>query len=139
MGKKRLEQLLEQLKTNQEADLQNTAAIYSVAQVAVNELRNDATIDNASVLALPPVQTSIDKVELIRRYGSYLNCRRIAKQNGLRFSRNPSWQQLVIGFSYLESLQQIVKNYIDKHPNPLLDGITIELKLDSAVGQNKPN
>ncbi|MUL37209.1 hypothetical protein [Gloeocapsopsis dulcis] len=135
MGKKRLTQLLDQLKANQQTDLQNTAAIYTVAQVAVNELQ-EATSD-VSVLALNPGQSSIDKAELIRRYGSYSNCRQIAKQNGLKFSRNPSWQQLATGFTYLEALQQIVRNYLDKHPDPLLEGITVELKLGSAAGQNK--
>ncbi|MBE9190527.1 hypothetical protein IQ230_09175 [Gloeocapsopsis crepidinum LEGE 06123] len=139
MGKKRITQLLEQLKTNQQADLQNAAAIYTVAQVAVNELRKEATSENLSTLALNPVQPSIDKAELIRRYGSYSNCRRIAKQNGLKFSRNPSWQQLATGFSYLENLQQVVRNHLDKHPDPLLEGITIEFKLGSAAGQNKSN
>ena len=138
MGKKRITQLLEQLKTNQQADLENAAAIYTVAQVAVNELQ-EATSENLYKLALNPVQASIDKAELIRRYGTYRNCRRIAKQKGLKFSRTPSWQQLAIGFTYLENLQQLVKNYLDKYPNLLLDGVTVELNLSSTADQNQSN
>jgi len=130
MGKKRVTRLLEQLKDNQQLELQNAAAIFTVAQVAVNELREQGSQEiEPTVPALPPAPALLDQVELLRRYGSYSGCRKAAKQQGIKFSRTPSWKQLVAAFNYAEACQQLVKSYTKAYPSSALHGITIELKL----------
>lgn len=131
MGKKRVTQLLEQLKTNQQMELQNAAAIYTVAQVAVNNLQEQILqdIEPKKVAALPPAPAVLDRAELLRQYGSYINCRRAAKKQGIKFSRTPSWKQLATALSYVEPLQQVIKFYVETHPSSDLNGITVELKL----------
>lgn len=130
MGKKRVTQLLEQLKTNQQMELQNAAAIFTVAQVAVSELQQQVSQDiEPTVAALPPAPLLLDKAELLRRYGSFQGCRRAAKAQGIKLSRTPSWEQLVVAFSYADACQQLISSYIEAHPRPELYGITIELKL----------
>lgn len=129
MGKKRIAQLLEQLEDNQQKDLQNAAAIFTVAQVALNELQ----VPESPALpasALPPSPIELDKAELLKRYGSYNGCRKAAKAQGIRFSRPPSWSQLVAAFSYVESLRQLVKLYVEQYPSPELRGISFELNLN---------
>jgi hypothetical protein len=130
MGKKRVTQLLEQLKANQQEELQNAAAIFTVAQVAVNALQEQAPLDiEPAIAALPPAPVLLEKAELLRRYGSYNGCRQAAKQRGIKFSRTPKWKQLATAFSYADALQQITNLYIEAYPSPELHGITIELKL----------
>lgn len=129
MGKQRITQLLEQLKANQEADLQNAAAIFTVAQVAVNKLEEQLPPQSpAAIAALPPAP--VTKAELLHKYGSYKTCRSAAKQQGIKFSKTPSWEQLVTGFRYLSAFQQLKRTYLDANPDPNLHGITIELRLD---------
>lgn len=132
MGKKRITQLLEQLHENQQKDLENAAKIFTVAQVAVNQLREQVVSQTAP--ALPPASTftppkSISQEELLKRYGSYKGCRIAAKAQGLKFSRTPTWKQLIAGFSYLEACQQVIDCYMAAYPNPDLPEITIQLKL----------
>lgn len=139
MGKKRIAQLLEQLQDNQQQDLQNAAAIFTVAQVAVNQLQAqiDASPDPqaptlpaqpaANLPALPPAP--LDQAELKRRYGSHNACRGAAKKLGIKFSKNPSWEQMVAAFNYHEACQQIVRAYLQEHPSNLLRGVAIEIKL----------
>lgn len=138
MGKKRVTQLLEQLKVNQQAELQNAAAIYTVAQVAVNELQNQLNPIHLEPGGLKPETVTpalsaapvlLNKAELLRRHGSYNGCRQAAKQRGIKFSKNPSWQQLTTAFSYIESCQRVVQTYLEQYPSADLKGVTIELKL----------
>lgn len=131
MGKKRIAQLLEQFEDNQQQDLQNAAKIFTVAQVAVNGLSSrDADTSVATpTLALPPSPVELNKAELLQRYGSYNECRKAAKAQGIRFSRSPSWSQLVAAFSYAESLKQLVHTYIQQYPASELQGISLELPL----------
>jgi hypothetical protein len=138
MGKKRINQLLEQLKENQQQDLQNSAAIFTVAQVAVNQLREQTeTVPQAramlpaaeSATLLPAAPIPIEQAELKRRYGSHTACRQAAKKQGIIFSKTPSWQQLSIAFGYLEACQQMVQSYVQTHPSEHLKGISIQLKL----------
>ncbi|MBD2020569.1 hypothetical protein H6F43_10250, partial [Leptolyngbya sp. FACHB-36] len=68
--------------------------------------------------------------ELLHKYGSYKTCRSAAKQQGIKFSKTPSWEQLVTGFRYLSAFQQLKRTYLDANPDPNLRGITIELRLD---------
>jgi hypothetical protein len=141
MGKKRVTQLLEQLKENQQAGLKNSAAIYTVAQVAVNELQNqlDSETENAIAplpvlaAALPVADTVaiLDKADLVRQYGSHLGCRRAAKAQGIRFSKTPSWQQLIAAFSYIETFRELIAAYTTAHPHPGLHGMTIEIVLQN--------
>ncbi|MGH2413541.1 MAG: hypothetical protein ACRDEA_07590 [Microcystaceae cyanobacterium] len=129
MGKKRITQLLEQLKANQQAELQNAAAIFTVAQVAVNELREQGLQDTEPIVAaLPPAPVLLDRNQLLQRYGSYRGCRKAAKEQGIKFSRTPSWEQLVIALSYAETLREIFQSYLEVYPNPALQGITFNLK-----------
>lgn len=138
MGKKRINQLLEQLKENQQQDLQNSAAIFTVAQVAVNQLREQVqTVPQVSamlpaaesVASLPAAPIPIEQAELKRRYGSHTACRQAAKKQGIIFSKTPSWQQLSVAFGYLEACQQMVQSYVQAHPSEHLKGISIQLKL----------
>jgi hypothetical protein len=139
MGKKRINQLLEQLKENQQQDLQNSAAIFTVAQVAVNQLREqNQTVPHVSAMLpaaessaalLPAAPIPIEQAELKRRYGSHTACRQAAKKQGIIFSKTPSWQQLSIAFGYLEACQQMVQSYVQTHPSEHLNGISIQLKL----------
>ncbi|WP_299491562.1 serine/threonine-protein kinase [Acaryochloris sp. IP29b_bin.137] len=79
--------------------------------------------------ALATAPQRLDKQELLRRYGSYNECRKIAKANGIKFSTTPTWDKLVYAFSYSEALQQISQVYLRTYPNPALAGITVELTL----------
>jgi hypothetical protein len=137
MGKKRVTQLLEQLKDNQQQELQNAAAIFTVAQVAVNQLQQAAPAaavnladDRISIAALPPAPMLLNQAELLQRYGSYRGCRKAAKAQGIKFSRTPSWKQLVAAFSYVEACRQVIQTYVAAHPSPDLRGVSIELKLN---------
>jgi hypothetical protein len=130
MGKKRITQLLEGLKENQLHELHNSAAIYTVAQVAVNELQQQSLqITEPPIAALPSTLEIIDKAQLLKQYGSYRACRKAAKERGIKFSRTPSWEQLAVAFSYADAFQQIIKSYVETHPNPKLKGTTFEISL----------
>jgi hypothetical protein len=139
MGKKRIARLLDQLRDNQEQDIQNAASIFSVAQVAVNELERQSTEDDnvsggqreGAIALLPPEPPPLDKTELLRRYGSYNGCRKAAKAEGITFHKNPTWNQLIAGFSYAESIRLVVKQYLATHPNPVLNEITISVRLEA--------
>lgn len=130
MGKKQITQLLEQLKENQALELHNAAAIYTVAQVAVNELKKQELDEPTTIPALPFVLKKIDKSYLIEQYGSYNICRKAAKEQGIKFSRTPSWEQLAVAFSYAEAFQEVAQAYVKAHPNSLLKGTTFELKFN---------
>ena len=131
MGKKRVTQLLDQLKENQQQELHNAASIFTVAQVAVNELKADVSKETKpAVAALPSAPKLLDKAELLRRYGSYKGCRKAAKEKGIKFRRTPNWNQLISAFSYFEACQQLIQSYVEVHPDPDLKGISIELKLE---------
>ena len=130
MGKKRITQLLEQLKDNQQRDLQNAAEIFTVAQVAVNQLQAIAESEASEPPVAPPsAAVSLDRAELKRCYGSFNACRQAAKQRGIKFSRTPSWEQLAAAFHYADACQQVVLEYLAAHPCKALQGVSIELKL----------
>jgi hypothetical protein len=131
MGKKRITQLLEDLKQNYERDLHNSAAIYTVAQVAVNELQKQTAQINNPIAALPVATNVLDKDQLIKQYGSYNACRKAAKERGIKFARTPSWEQLAAAFSYSEVIQQIFTNYISTYPYPKLEGTKFEIVFKS--------
>lgn len=131
MGKKRIAELLDQLHTNHEADLNNAAAVFTVAQVAVNQLAQQTVEDNAAPvlgLALSPVL--ISKEQLKQQYGSFNACRKAAKQAGIRFSSTPTWDQLAATFNYFEALQSLIQNYLITYPNSHLGGVSMEFKLE---------
>lgn len=136
MGRKRIEQLLEQLKENQQAELENAAAIYTVAKVAVNTLKQvveEAEQIEDSIAELPAVSltiAAIDKAELLRRYGSHPQCRTAAKKQGIHFNKNPSWEQLIAAFNQVETLRQLLKSHLRSHPCPELRGTTFQLTID---------
>lgn len=130
MGKKRINQLLEQLKQNQQQEIQNAAAIYTVAQIAIQELQaqTEAVGSVSTVPSLPPVAL-LTRADLEARYGSYNECRKAAKQLGIRFQGSPRWSQLVQAFEYHERLQGIVSVYMAEHPAPELTGLRMEIQL----------
>lgn len=133
MGKKRITQLLQDLKENQLHELHNSAAIYTIAQVAVNELQQQSLqIEEPPLAALPSTPKIIDKAQLLKQYGSYRACRKAAKDRGIKFSRTPSWEQLAAALSYAEAFQQIIKTYVETYPNPKLEGTTFEMKYPGA-------
>ncbi|MBW4556247.1 MAG: hypothetical protein KME59_09960 [Trichormus sp. ATA11-4-KO1] len=128
MGKKRITQLLENIKENQQHELQNAAAIYTVAQVAVNELQQqNLQVKEQPIAALPSTLKIIDKAQLLQLYGSYNACRKVAKERGIKFPRTPSWEQLAAALTYAEAFQTIITNYIQTYPYPKLQGTTFEL------------
>jgi hypothetical protein len=138
MGKQRIAQLLNQLESDQQKDLKNSAAIYAVAQVAVNQLAatqktdpSSQSSESRSLRASLPSPSGLDKVELLRRYGSYNECRKAAKNLGIQFRITPSWQQLSQAFSYAEALQHFTDNYIDTYPSVALEGVTVRLRLSA--------
>jgi hypothetical protein len=125
MGKKRIHQLLTQMKENQQADLRNAAAIYTVAQVAVNKLEAIASADAPDSVraiasaspapALPAAMpTLLTQAELLQRYGSYNGCRSAAQKQGIHFSKSPSWPQLIAAFSYADPIRQRVQDYVQQ-------------------------
>ncbi len=135
MGKQKLDRLLAQLKDNQSQDIQNAAAIFTVAQGAVNQL---AQLEQQADVLAEPITLSdalpeLTQADLIERYGSYNNCRKAAKQLGITFSKNPRWEQLVAAFRYLPACQSCVDAYMQRHPHPDIKGIKIQLTLDSAT------
>ncbi len=136
MGKKRINQLLTHMKENQQAELRNAAAIYTVAQVAVNELAAIASADAPdSVRAIAPaspapalpaaVPTLLTQAELLQRYGSYNGCRSAAKKQGIHFSKSPSWPQLIAAFSYADPIRQRVQDYVQQQAIGHLSGVRI--------------
>lgn len=129
MGRKRITQLLDQLQTNHETDLQNAAAIFTVAQVAVNQLEQQTSGNSVAIAALPPAMT-LGKEELKQRYGSYRACRSAAKQKGIRFQRTPTWEQLAAAFTYFEVCETLIQDYLKLHPNPMLHGLSLQFKID---------
>jgi hypothetical protein len=133
MGKKRINQLLDQLHTNHEADLKNAAQIFTVAQVAVNQLSQQA---ETAPLALPSLRfqapTVLDQATLKQRYSSFNGCRKAAQQLGVRFHRTPTWAQLVVAFSYFDALQNLVYDYTNAFPNANLQNITMAFQLKNS-------
>lgn len=129
MGKQRVAQLLTQLKENQTKDLENAAAIYTVAQVAVDAL-NPAQTSHAEfgLPALPAIR-DITKADLIERYGSFNGCRKAARQLGIRFKRTPSWPKLETAFSYQEACQKLMQTYLQAYPNEHLSGVSLDIEL----------
>lgn len=104
----------------------------SVEKSASPVAKADTPKEKESPLASPALATApkrLDKQELLRRYGSYNECRKVAKANGIKFATTPTWDKLVYAFSYSEALQQMSQVYLSAYPNPALAGITIELTL----------
>ena len=134
MGRKRINDLLEQLKENQQKELENAAAIFTIAQVAVNELERQVVQEPPNLKtplpALPAAPSLTDKAELLRLYGSYNGCRRAAKERGIKLKGSPTWKQLAAAFSYAEALKLLAKSYIESYPNSEIKGMTIEIKID---------
>ena len=129
MGKQKLDRLLAQLQDNHSEDIQNAAAIFTVAQIAVNQL--DQPKDDSPLLlsALSRAPLHLTKADLIQRYGHYNGCRKAAKQTGIVFHKTPSWAQLIVAFNYQEACQACISGYIQQHPNPNLQGISLMLNL----------
>jgi len=130
MGKKRITQLLDQLQANHEAELKNAAQIFTVAQVAVNQLNQQAepTVNSLPATSFQP-PTVLDRAVLEQRYGSFNACRKAAKQLGIQFHRTPSWAQLVAAFSYFDVLQKLVQDYTTAFPDANLPIMTMAFKL----------
>lgn len=130
MGKQRAKELLAKLKANQQADLENAAAIFTVAQVAVNELK-EAERDAQSLSQPPslPPSSGFSKAQLQEKFGNYNQCRKAAKTAGISFARTPSWEQLVTAFNQAVILQKVVDQYRDASSMPSLPGVNIQIKL----------
>ncbi|MEB3295095.1 MAG: hypothetical protein VKJ24_18210 [Synechococcales bacterium] len=145
MGKQQISQLLEQLQVNHQADLENTAAIFTVAQVAVNQLEQltQTGVAQTGVAQIHPVQiggerslnalpapiAQVSKEELKKRYGNFNACRKAAAQKGIRFHQTPTWAQLVAAFCYFDSLQSLIQSYITVYPSPQLQGVSMQFQI----------
>lgn len=82
---------------------------------------------SSSPTSVASAPKSLDKAELLRRHGSYNECRKVAKANGIKFTTTPTWDKLVDAFSYSEALHQLSQVYLTTYPNPNLAGIKVEL------------
>lgn len=130
MGKQKLNQLLKQLEDNHAQDIENAAAIFTVAQGAVNQLAADSPQLDLPALGEPVAAPSpVTKADLLQRYGNYNACRQAAKRAGITFGHTPRWSQLVAAFSYLPACQACVSTYLQQHPHPNLKGVSIKLTL----------
>lgn len=135
MGKQKLDQLLKQLKDNHAQEIENAAAIFTVAQSAVNQLAADSspqlTLPDSGKLLSDSLSSPafVTKADLLKRYGNYNACRQAAKRAGITFSHTPRWSQLVTAFSYLPACQGCVSAYIRQYPHPNLKGVSIKLTL----------
>jgi hypothetical protein len=139
MGKQTIDRLLTKLQDSHEQDIHNAAAIFTVAQGAVNQLQNRSEIvsktasdaaTQSTVLAakqLAPLQ--LTQAELMNRYGNYNACRAAAKRAGITFSRSPRWTQIVAAFNYLEACQASISAYLQHYPNRDLQGTKITITL----------
>ncbi|NCJ05994.1 hypothetical protein GS597_05600 [Synechococcales cyanobacterium C] len=125
MGKQRIADLLSQLQDNHTQELENAAAIYTVAQVAVDALESTPA---ALAAALPGVG-ALSKTQLLDQYGSFNGCRKAAKSLGIHFHKTPSWAQLEAAFRYRQVCDRILQMYLNVYPNDDLEGISFELKL----------
>ena len=133
-----MESILQYKQLNE--DIENAAGIFTVAQVAVNQLEaqaQEAAHDSAQTIAEPfRVLTAapdvLTKGELIERYGSYNGCRSAARRAGITFSSTPKWSQLIAGFSYLSACQRCIHSYLRQYPSSQLKGIRLSLSLEDA-------
>ncbi|MGB3766604.1 MAG: hypothetical protein WA947_08590 [Phormidesmis sp.] len=129
MGKNRIDRLLTQLKDNHTEDIQNAASIFTVAQGAVNQLK-EAVLPAETAPALESKKPQqLTKADLIEKYSSYNGCRSAAKKSGIRFSRTPRWSQMVAAFNYLEACQSCVSAYMQEHPCEELKGVSVTMTL----------
>jgi len=128
MGRKRITQLLDQLQSNYDADLQNAAAIFTVAQVAINQLEQQVAEPVAIASLAPAIQLSEE--DLKKRYGDYQACRRAAKQQGIYFRRTPSMKQLAAAFAYYEACEKLIQEYLKHQPDSALHGVSMQFKMD---------
>jgi intracellular sulfur oxidation DsrE/DsrF family protein len=134
MGKKRLEKLLTDLKDNHQRDLKNAAEIYTVAQVAVNQLSDEKNEGKskkktkkkpeAETLKLGPSKLvpsghcqphTIE--DLKTQYITVAACRKALKDRGLTFSKVPSWEKLAIALNCFEAQQAFLTDYLQQHPS----------------------
>jgi hypothetical protein len=134
MGKKTIDRLLTKLEENRQQDAQNAAAIFTVAQVAVNQLADQRT-ETSSAPALQvgnaAALTSITKEDLLQRYGNYNKCRSAAKRLGILFKGSPKWSQIIAAFNYREACQAHINAYLQQNPNPNLKGVSLVISMDS--------
>lgn len=128
MGKQKIDRLLAQLTDNHQADIQNAAAIFAVAQGAVNKLAQNQEAAASESFSVEPLQ--LTKEDLVRRYGNYNACRKAAKKAGITFVRSPRWSQLIAAFNYIEACQTCISSYIEQNPSPNLTGVKITVMLD---------
>lgn len=129
MGKQNLDRLLAQLQDNHSEDIQSAAAIFAVAQSAVNQIDPPKDVSSLHPSASPHAPLQFTKADLIERYGHYNGCRKAAKLAGIVFHQTPSWAQIIAAFSYQEACQACVSTYIQQHPHPDLKGISLMLNL----------
>ncbi len=149
MGKKRLEKLLTDLKDNHQRDLKNAAEIYTVAQVAVNQLA-DAKNEGKSKtktkkkpeaerlqLESPKLEPSRDRQphtidDLKTQYVTVTACRKALKTRGLIFTKAPSWEKLAIALNCFEAQQAFLTDYLQQHPTHDFPDCTLTFRPNST-------
>ena len=130
MGKNKINRLLSQLKDNHQEDIQNAAGIFTVAQGAVNQLKEAVLPDTEETPAIAaPQPQQLTKDDLLEKYKSYNGCRSAAKKSGITFSKTPRWSQIVAAFNYIAACQECVNAYMQQHPCKELKGISVTLSL----------
>ena len=129
MGKQKIARLLAHLQDNHNQDIQNAAAIFTVAQGAVNQLDQLESELAAEPKTLPAAPSQLTQADLVSRYGNYNACRKAAKQAGISFRKSPRWEQLVTAFNYLAACQAQIDAYLQRYPNPNLNGVRVVIHL----------
>ena len=135
MGKNRINQLLTQLKDNHQEDIQTAAGIFTVAQSAVNQLKETVLPDTETRPETKPALEAkqpqqLTKADLIEKYKSYNGCRSAAKKLGITFSRTPRWSQVVAAFNYSAACQDCIDAYMQQNPCKELKGVSVTLVLE---------
>lgn len=131
MGKNRINQLLTQLKDNHQEDIQTAAGVFTVAQSAVNQLKETVLPGAETKPALEAGKPQqLTKADLIEKYKSYNGCRSAAKKLGITFSRTPRWSQVVAAFNYSVACQDCIDAYMQQYPCKELKGVSVTLMLN---------
>ncbi|MEO0373066.1 MAG: serine/threonine-protein kinase [Cyanobacteria bacterium P01_A01_bin.17] len=90
-------------------------------------VQKTSSVSKTTPLAAAPL--TLNKEELIRRYGSYNECRKAAKARGIKFNCTPTWDKLAQAFGYSDAMQEISHRYMAAYPNESLSGIKVEVNL----------
>ncbi|ABB57333.1 hypothetical protein [Synechococcus elongatus] len=122
MGKAKLQRLLGELEAVQLSDRQNAAAIYTVATVAVQKLKEQAVAPPVPAL---PEAAPVDFSAFKQQFVDHKACRQWLKGQGVQFAKTPSWEDLYQSWRYLLAVQPALTTTLQTHPLPASAKLTI--------------